>query len=141
MQALSTVVIAFLRSNVPDLEQRVHSAVIPDGEQFPSAVVDIAAQHDPHLGRDVGLERAVITVRVMTEEGAVDDDAAAELADLTTTVSDALVGRSGPELMLNDYEILDVGRAGSRSYAESSEGRRILHAATEFDVTLQRLTA
>ena len=83
-----------------------------------------------------------VTVRCMTEELADDDDASADLAALTATVEDVLTGRTGPELtMLDGYEILDVSRANSRSYAQSEEGRRVLHAATEFDVTLERETA
>ena len=136
MQLLNTAVVAFLRSRVPDLEGRVHSGITPEGSQFPSAVIDVASE-----GLDVGIERATITARCQTEEGADDDDAAADLADLTATVSDALVGRSGPELELDGYEILDLSGAGSRSYAESVEGRRILYEAAEFDVTLQRVTA
>ena len=135
MQSLNTAVVAFLRSNVSALEGRVHSGITPEGESFPSAVVDVASQLDGQL------ERAGITVRCQTEEGADDDDAAADLADLTTKVSDALTGRSGLELMLDGYDILDVSGVGSRSYADSSEGRRILYEAAEFDVTLERVTA
>ena len=141
VQSLNTAVVEFLRTNIPDLDGRVHSGITPEGESFPSAVVDVASQHDAHLGLDVGLERAGITVRCQTEELADDDDASADLADLTATVSDALVGRSGPELELDGYEILDVARAGSRSYAESVEGRRVLYEAAEFDVTLERKRA
>ena len=136
MQALNTAVVAFLRTNVSALEQRVHSGITPEGSQFPSAVVDVASE-----GLDVGIERATITVRCQTEEGADDDDAAVDLADLTTKVSDALTGRSGPELALDGYEILNLSGAGSRSYADSVEGRRVLYEAAEFDVTLERVTA
>ena len=136
MQALNTAVVAFLRSRVPDLEGRVHSGITPEGESFPSAVVDVASQHD-----GVGLERAGITVRCQTEELAADDDASADLAALSTAVADALTGRSGPELELPGYDILDLSGGGARSYADSSEGRRILYEAAEFDVMLERVTA
>ena len=136
MQSLTTVVLAFLRTNIPSLDGRIHSGVIPEGESFPAAVVDVAVQHD-----DVGLERAGVTVRCMTEELADDDDASADLAALTATVEDVLTGRTGPELTMRGYEILDVSKANSRSYAQSEEGRRVLHAATEFEITMERLTA
>ena len=133
---LSAVVIEFLRTNVAALEGRVFSGITPEGTQLPSAVIDVASQHD-----GVGLERAGITVRCQTEELAADDDASADLAALSTAVADALTGRSGPELELPGYDILDLSGAGSRSYADSSEGRRILYEAAEFDVTLERVTA
>ena len=141
MQALNLAVVTHLRTNVAALDGRVHSGVIPVGESFPAAVVDSESRHDGQLGLDVGLERAGVTVRCMTEELADDDDASADLAALTATVEDALTGRTGPELELDGYEILDVARATSRSYAQSEEGRRVLHAATEFEVTLERSTA
>ena len=133
MQLLSTVVVEFLRSNVPALGGRVHVAITPEGEQLPAAVVDTASQHDGEL------ERAGVTVRIMTESHA-GADASTELADLTAQVSDALTG-TGPALELDGYEILDVAGANSLSYAESSEGRRVIHAATEFDVMLERKRA
>ena len=135
MQPLTAVVITFLRTNIPSLDGRIHSGVIPVGESLPAAVVDVESQLDD------GLERASLMVRCMTEELANDDDASADLAALTATVEDVLTGRTGPELELTGYEILDVARSTSRSYAESEQGRRVLHAATEFDVTLERLTA
>ena len=91
---------------------------------FPAAVVDSESRHDGQLGLDVGLERAGVTVRCMTEELADDDDAAADLAALTATVEDALTGRTGPELELDGYEILDVARATSRSLHEGSGENR-----------------
>ena len=134
MQALSTAAVTFLRSNVAALEGRVHVSITPEGTQLPSAVVDTATQHDG------GLVRSTITVRVQTEAGA-DDDAATDLADLSTAIANALTGRSGPELELPGFDILDVAGAGSTAYAESSEGRRVLYEAVEYDVMLQRVTA
>ena len=135
MQALNTAVVQFLRSRVSDLEGRVHSGITPEGESFPSAVIDVASELDGQL------ERAGVTVRCQTEDGAADDDAAVDLADLANTVSDALTGRSGPELEVPGYEILDLSGAGSRSYAESVEGRRVLYESAEFDVMLERKRA
>ena len=141
MQALVNAVVQFLRTNVSALDGRVHSGIVPEGEQLPAAVVDSTSQHDGQLGLDQGVERAGLTVRCMTEELASDDDAATDLAAVVGAVEDVLTGRdsSAPALVrVGAFDVLDIARASTVSYAKSEEGRRVLHSATEYDVTLER---
>ena len=143
MQALNTAVVEFLRSNIPSLDGRVYPGVIPTGEGHPSAVVDTASQHDPTAGLDVGVENAVVTIRCQDEDSGDGNDVATNLAELSGAVEDSLTGRdsSAPELEVEGYEILDVSRANSLSYADEREGRRMLYSVVEMAVTLERVTA
>ena len=143
MQALNTAVVEFLRTNIPSLDGRVHSGVIPTGEGHPSAVVDSSSQHDPTTGLDAGLERATVTIRCQDEDSGDGDDVATSLAELSGAVEDSLTGRdsSAPALEVGGYEILDVSRYNSLSYADEREGRRMLYSVVEMAVTLERETA
>ena len=151
MTALSDAVIALLSeyaegddSPIADLKERIFIGLIPTGSELPACIVDVRSDHDPVAGLDEGIERAVVSIRV------TDEDKDSDTADLATAVEDAFTGRAPvapddpvPPLLqdqasLDGWTILDVGRAGSRTYATLEEGQRWVHSLVELEITLER---